>query len=348
MRVWARLPPPTSPGNATNAAGVTARDGRRPATAGHCGRRPRGAFFPGAAPEPGWRRTQPGPWGRWPTRRCAGEQHLTTDLPENASGAAGVTANGDLRRRKRPRGPPSRGRSLSTYQQERVAAFSRYIGAQTMQDAPYVLVVKRGPRGLPRVALDPLCGYAQARLPGCPLSRSGARPPASKNGRLPRGGTIREPPALVDRLPDKAFVQREPLRQVGPRSVRRSRPPVADPPPAAAHQVIESLARSSPVGIAQHPGGTPSGRESWILDRLALPRPFASGQLPCGPPTCATSGRSTPTRHRAPTSWRLDCPACGRHARWPLRPRHLARRPRRRGPGLAEALDVLTTELASY
>ena len=113
--LWARLPPPTSPGNATNAAGVTARDGHRPATAGHCGRRPRGAFFPGAAPEPGWRRTQPGPWGRWPTRRCAGEQHLTTDLPENASGAAGVTANGDLRRRKRPRGPPSRGRSLSTY-----------------------------------------------------------------------------------------------------------------------------------------------------------------------------------------------------------------------------------------
>jgi hypothetical protein len=205
-----------------------------------------------------------------------------------------------------------------------------------------------GPRGLPRVALDPLCGYAQARLPGCPLSRSGARPPASKNGRLPRGGTIREPPALVDRLPDRAFVQREPLRQVGPRSARRSRPPVADPPPAAAHQVIESLARSSPVGIAQHPGGNTLGSGSWILDRLALPRPFASGQLPCGPPTCSTSGRSTPTRHRAPTSWRLDCSACGRRARWPLRPRHLARRPRRRGPGLAEALDVLTTELASY
>jgi hypothetical protein len=105
--------------------------------------------------------------------------------------------------------------------------------------------------------------------------------------------------------------------------------------------VRQSASLSTPVG-------TPSGRESWILDRLALPRPFASGQLPCGPPTCSTSGRSTPTRHRAPTSWRLDCPACGRRARWPLRPRHPARRPRRRGPGLAEALDVLTTELASY
>ena len=92
---------------------------------------------------------QPGPWGRWPTRRCAAEQHLTTDLPENASGAAGVTANGDLRRRKRPRGPPSRGRSSSTYQQERLAACSRYIGSQTMPDAPYVLVVKRGAKRPP-------------------------------------------------------------------------------------------------------------------------------------------------------------------------------------------------------
>jgi len=38
---------------------------------------------------------------------------------------------------------------LSTYQQERVAAFSRYIGAQTMPDAPYVLVVKRGAKRPP-------------------------------------------------------------------------------------------------------------------------------------------------------------------------------------------------------
>ena len=55
MRVWARRPPPTSPGNATDAAGVTAPGGHRPAMAGHGGRRPRGAFFPGAAPEPGWK-----------------------------------------------------------------------------------------------------------------------------------------------------------------------------------------------------------------------------------------------------------------------------------------------------
>jgi hypothetical protein len=92
---------------------------------------------------------QPGPWGRWPTRRCAAEQHLTTDLLENASGAAGVTANGDLRRRKRPRGPPSRGRSSSTYQQERLADCSRYIGSQTMPAASYVVVVKRGAKRPP-------------------------------------------------------------------------------------------------------------------------------------------------------------------------------------------------------
>jgi hypothetical protein len=109
-------PPPTSPGNAADAAGVTARGGHRPAMAGHCGKRPRGAFFPGAAPEPGWRwRHQPGPWGRWPTRRCAAERHLTTDLPENASGAAGVTAAGEVPRHEQPQGPPSRGRSSSTY-----------------------------------------------------------------------------------------------------------------------------------------------------------------------------------------------------------------------------------------
>jgi hypothetical protein len=109
-------PPPTSPGNAADAAGVTARGGHRPAMGGHCGKRPRGAFFPGAAPEPGWRwRHQPGPWGRWPTRRCAAERHLTTDLPENASGAAGVTAAGEVPRHEQPRGPPSRGRSSSTY-----------------------------------------------------------------------------------------------------------------------------------------------------------------------------------------------------------------------------------------
>jgi hypothetical protein len=70
-----------------------------------CDKRPRGAFFPGAAPEPGWRwRQQPGPWGRWPTRRCPGEEHLTTDLPENASRAAGVTSDGEMGRPERPRG----------------------------------------------------------------------------------------------------------------------------------------------------------------------------------------------------------------------------------------------------
>jgi hypothetical protein len=117
---------------------------------------------PGAPSSPGphpnragrWRQ-QPGPWGRWPTRRCAAEQHLTTDLPENATNAAGVTAAGDLRRHEQPRGPPSRGRSSSTYQQERMAACSRYIDAPTCQMLHTPWPPNRGPRGLPRVTLDP-------------------------------------------------------------------------------------------------------------------------------------------------------------------------------------------------
>jgi hypothetical protein len=211
-----------------------------------------------------------------------------------------------------------------------------------MPDAPYALVGNGGPRGLPRVTLDPPSvatrkhGDLVAPAPGQARGRLQARTGGS------RGGHLREPPALVDRLPDRALVQREPLRQIGPpgsRLVRRSSAPAADPAPAAAHQVIESLARGSPVGIAQHLGRSTLGSGSWILDRLALPRPFASEQLPYGPPTCSTSGRSPPTRHRAPTSWPPDCPACGADApggaaattpRWP--PTSTWTRPGR-GPG---------------
>src|SRR4029453_13148252 len=94
-------------------------------------------------------------------------------------------------------------------------------------------------------------------------------------------GTIREPPALVDRLPDRAFVQREPLRQVGPRSARRS-----------SASSSRSTTSSCPLGSS-----------------------------PAGP---------RPAQHRA------------------ANPQPGTGRPRRRGPGLAEALDVLSTELASY
>jgi hypothetical protein len=291
MRVWARLPPPTSPGNATNAAGVTARGGHRPATAGHCGRRPRGAFFPGAAPEPGWRRTQqPGPWGRWPTRRCAGEQHLTTDLPENASGAAGVTANGDLRRRKRPRGPPSRGRSLSTYQQERVAAFSRYIGAQTMPDAPYVLVVKWGQEASPVWPLTPSVatrkhGYLVAPSPGQARGRLQVRTGGSRGG-APYGsrphwwtGYQIERLCNGSRYVRSARARRGALGLQEP--IHHQQQPIRSS--TAWLAVRQSASLSTPVG-------TPSGRESWILDRLALPGRSRVGSSPADP---------QPAQHRA-------------------------------------------------
>jgi hypothetical protein len=55
--------------------------------------------------------------------------------------------------------------------------------------------------------LTPLCGYAQARPPGRPVQVM--RAAACKLERAaPAGGTIREPPALMDRLPDRAFVRR--------------------------------------------------------------------------------------------------------------------------------------------
>jgi hypothetical protein len=302
----------------------------------HCGKRPRGAFFPGAAPEPGYRRRpQPGPWGRWPTRRCAAEQHLTTDLPENASHATSVTAAGELRGHKRPQGPPSRGRSSSTTSKSawRPAAVTSAHRPCQLLHPPWQ--TNGGPRGLPRVTLDPPAmatrehGDLVAPAPGQARGRLQARTGGS------RGGHLREPPALVDRLPDRAFVQREPLRQIGSRLA----------PPAAAHQVTrawlavhQSASPSTPVGAPTvwNPGSF----------RLALPRPFARGSSPTGPQPA--QHRAAPsTRHRAPTSWPPDCPARGRRTSVALRPPHLAGRPPRHGPGLTEALDVLTTELAS-
>jgi hypothetical protein len=183
----------------------------------HCGKRPRGAFFPGAAPEPGYRRRpQPGPWGRWPTRRCAAEQHLTTDLPENASHATSVTAAGELRGHKRPQGPPSRGRSSSTTSKSawRPAAVTSAHRPCQLLHPPWQ--TNGGPRGLPHVTLDPppvatrKHGDLIAPAPGQARGRRQARTGGS------RGGHLREPPALADRLPDKALVQPKPLRQIAP------------------------------------------------------------------------------------------------------------------------------------
>jgi len=52
-----------------------------------------GAFFPGAAPGPGWRwRQQPGPRGRWsPMARARIRAHPTIDLSRNDSDAGPVT-----------------------------------------------------------------------------------------------------------------------------------------------------------------------------------------------------------------------------------------------------------------
>lgn len=58
---------------------------------GHCGKRPRGAFFPGAAPGPGWRWTSTRSMGPMANKEVRGEEHLTTDLLTNASDAVDVT-----------------------------------------------------------------------------------------------------------------------------------------------------------------------------------------------------------------------------------------------------------------
>src|SRR5215218_1062058 len=82
-----------------------------------------------------------------------------------------------------------------------------------------------------------------------PLSRSRARPPPISSGRLPRGGAIREPPALVDRLPDRALAQRSPLRRGGARLAPGEALLGLQQPThhqQLAHQVIECLAGGSP------------------------------------------------------------------------------------------------------
>jgi hypothetical protein len=82
-----------------------------------------------------------------PLRGAGPTAPQTIGLPRNARPAAAVTcqqakANAPSARgpaagaftpcHKRPRGPPSRGRSSSTYQQERVAARRRYIGSEPL------------------------------------------------------------------------------------------------------------------------------------------------------------------------------------------------------------------------
>jgi len=78
-------------------------------------------------------------------------------------------------RPERPRGPPSGGRSSSTYQQERLVAFSRYIGSQTVPGPPCALAFKWRPRGLPDWPLDLLGGDAPSTATWSPQSRSRAR-----------------------------------------------------------------------------------------------------------------------------------------------------------------------------
>jgi hypothetical protein len=222
----------------------------------HCGKRPRGAFFPGAAPEPGYRRRpQPGPWGRWPTRRCAAEQHLTTDLPENASHATSVTAAGELRGHKRPQGPPSRGRSSSTTSKSawRPAAVTSAHRPCQLLHPPWQ--TNGGPRGLPHVTLDPppvatrKHGDLIAPAPGQARGRRQAERAA------PAGGTYGSRPHWWtgyqrERWCNRSRYDRSPR---GSRLMRRSSAPAADPPPAAA-------IRSTRAWLAVHQSASPSTR----------------------------------------------------------------------------------------
>jgi hypothetical protein len=162
------------------------RDGRSPWQAAPGRLLPRGRTRTGLEV---WRH-QPGPWGRWPTRRCAAERHLTTDLPENASGAAGVTAAGEVRRRKRPRGPPSRGRSFARSTRKsawRPASVTSAHRACQMFHTPWQ-ANRGGPRGLPRVTLDPPSvatrkhGDLVAPAPGQTRGRRQARTGGSRGG----------------------------------------------------------------------------------------------------------------------------------------------------------------------
>jgi hypothetical protein len=85
--------------------------------------------------------------------RCAVEEHLTTDLPENASGAASVTSDGEIRRRERPRGSSQPGPFV-----EHVTA--RALGGleplHRLTGPPYALAIKGDQEVSPMDPLTPL------------------------------------------------------------------------------------------------------------------------------------------------------------------------------------------------
>jgi hypothetical protein len=68
--------------------------------------------------------------------------------------------------RKRPRGPPSRGRSFRASHAARGTRKSACWPQVIHRLAP-ATAKRGGPKGLPRLTLGPRCSYARARLPGC-------------------------------------------------------------------------------------------------------------------------------------------------------------------------------------
>jgi hypothetical protein len=130
-----------------------------------------GAFFPGAAPGPGWRWSkQPGPRGRWsPMASARIGAHRTTDLPRNDSGPGAVTIEQANARSRVDR--PARGVRASAINGPGVLPAGAVRRARNSKSAWRPAAVTSahrpcqvlhmlwrsngGPRGLPRLTLDP-------------------------------------------------------------------------------------------------------------------------------------------------------------------------------------------------
>jgi hypothetical protein len=208
--------------------------------------------------------TQPGPRGRWsPMAHARIRAHPTTDLPRNDRGAGAVTieqanapvAGGTAGRGVRasdlngpgvlPAGAVRQARnSKSAWRPAAVTAAHR--PCQVLHRPGVQTGAKRPP---PFDPLTPSVATRQARPPGRPSLQVTRAAASNLERAAPAGGAIREPPALVDRVPDGAFAQRSPLPRIGPRrtpgeALLGLQQPTHHQQPA--HQVVQGLAGGSP------------------------------------------------------------------------------------------------------